>query len=114
MTENAKRPFLMSLFLPLMELVSVCAFLVSFAFYGRHHLVAGNPRDDFMKLLFFACLFGRAFIIEARLYTLLRRGNVLDNNEKPDLRGHWRVRLYIAGYVLLIISAIAMIITINL
>jgi len=114
MTENAKRSFLRSLFLPVIELVAVSTLLMSFAFYGRHHLVEGNPRDDFVKLLFFACLFGGAFIMEARLYALLRRGNVLDNSEGRDLRERWRARFYIAGYVLLIVSAIAMIVTMNL
>lgn len=97
-----------------MELVAVWAILMSFAFYGRHHLVEGNPRHDFVKLLFFVCLFGGAFITEARLYALLRKGNVLIDNENPDLRGRWRALFYFASYVLLIISAIAMIATMNL
>lgn len=97
-----------------MELVVVWALILSFAFYGRHHVMEGDPRHDFVKLLFFACLFGGAFIIEARLYALFRGGNLLDNNEGRDSRGRWRARLYIAGYVLLIISAIAMLLTMNL
>lgn len=114
MAEHAKRLFKRSLLLPVLELVVVSAFLVSFAFYARNYLVEGNHRHDFVRLLFFACIFGGAFIAEARLYALLRKGKVLIDNEQPDIRGRWRVRFDVAGYVLLIVSAIAMIVVMNL
>lgn len=69
---------------------------------GRLRLPGGNifSEDDFTRLLFFACVFGGAFIVEAGLYSLLRKGRVLIVDEMKDPLGRRRAPFDIAGYLI--------------
>lgn len=113
-TGTGKHTFLSSFALPVTELVVVSTLLLSFAFYGRNNFLEGNPRQDFVKLLFFSCVFGGALIVEARLHALLRKRRVLIFDEKSCSPERWRARLYIVGYVILVLSVILSVVTMSL
>lgn len=115
MAETSKRSFLKSFCLTGIELFIVVTFLLGFAFYGRYNFEDGNPRHDFLKLLFFVCVFGGALIMEARLHALFEKRGVFVAEKKPySPRRLILSRLYIAGYVIWILSAILMVVLINL
>jgi len=115
MAETSKRSFVKSFLLPGMELLVVVTLLLGFAFHGRYHLEDTNPRHDFVKLLFFACVFGGVLIMEARLHALFEKRGVFIVEKKPySPRRLMMARLYITGYVILILSAILMVVLINL
>jgi len=101
------------LLLPATELVVVCALLLSLAFYDRNHFEVGSPRHDFARLLFFTCVFGGAFIVEARLNALLRKRRVFID-ENSCSRERWRARFYITGYVILVLSVFLLVVTMSL
>jgi hypothetical protein len=86
MTENGNKQFVRSFILPAIELLIVSSLLLAFAFYGRHHLVEGNPRHNFLQLLFFACVFGGVFIVEARLHALFEKRRVFVKATKLQSR----------------------------
>ncbi len=68
-----KSYFIRCYVIPVTEIILVTAFFLGFAFYGRHNLISGNQRHNLIKLFFYACVFAGAFIINARLYSLLWR-----------------------------------------
>jgi len=89
-----------------MELVSVWAFLLGLAAYGRYRLVQGNPRHDALRLLFFVCILGGALITETRLYALLGKRRVFMDAMKNSRAPCKLATCYIAGYAMLAVAAI--------
>jgi hypothetical protein len=114
MTEKGNKQFMRSLMLPAIELLVVLSLFLGFAFYGRHHLVDGTPRHDLLKLLFFACVFGGAFIVQARLHAILEKRGVFVVEKKSWSPSRLIARFYIGGYGILILSTILMIVIVNL
>jgi len=97
MTEKGNKQFMRSFILSAIELLVVLSIFLGFPFYGRHHLVDGTPRHDLLKLLFFASVFGEAFIVQVRLHAILEKRRVFVVEEKSWSPSRLIARFYIAG-----------------